>query len=235
MVIFMTETGPIEPTPGTNGGIKQSVESEPAKPELTPEGGIKASEPTKPEISPEIQALIDKVVTDRLGREKRGHEKEKAALQREKDELAKKIAEYEEKDLGELDKLQKKIERLTKDLADKDQVLSDKDLRILKMESLLTAGATPDQVPKLLKRLSGTTQEEVEADIEELKSMGWIGKPPETQATTPKPAAQGSGHPQVPDKGLKKFTQQQIKSMSTDEYSANRADIMKSLNAGLVA
>jgi len=210
-------TEPIEPTQGS-----EPVGSEPTP---APKGG---------KVDPEIQAIIDKAVTDRLAREKAAHEKEKAALDKEKaslikekDELSKKLQGFEDKDLAEMDKLQKKIERLTKELTDKDTELSGAKLKIAKTESLLAAGAMPDQIPKLLKRVAGTTEEEIAADVEELKALGWIGKPPETGAVFPKPAASGSGHPPVSDKGSRTFTRAQLK--DPEFYNANRAEIMKAL------
>jgi len=44
----------------------------------------------------------------------------------------------------------------------------------------------PEQITKLLKRVSGTTPEEIAADVEELKSLGWIG--------SVQKGADGSGH-----------------------------------------
>lgn len=219
----MTEPTINDPTP----------DPKPAATEPTPKGG-------KEKIDPEIQAIIDKAVTDRLAREKAVHEKEKAALDKEKaallkekDDLTKKLQGFEEKDLAEMDKLLKKIERMTKELTDKDTELSGAKLKLAKTDALLAAGAMPDQIPKLLKRVAGTTEEEISADVEELRALGWIGKAPEVLATTPKPAAQGAGHPPVSG-GAKKFTRAQIDTMSKEEYAANREDIKKAMAAGLI-
>ena len=222
----MTENNP-EPTPAP----------EKAEPEHTPapKGG------NKPDISPEVQAIIDKAVTDRLAREKASHEKEKAALDKEKaailkerDDLSKKIQEFEEKDLAEKDKLQKKLERLASQIQEKDKLLADKDtelsgikLSTAKTNALLAAGALPDQISKLLKRVAGTTEEEISADVEELKTLGWIGKV-EVPVT---PAATGSGHP--PPKGdAKTYTRAQLKDPVF--YKANREDIMKAVTEGRI-
>lgn len=219
-------TEPItEPTPA----------QKPAEPEPTPapKGG------NKPDISPEVQAIIDKAVTDRLAREKASHEREKAALDKEKaailkerDDLSKKIQEFEEKDLAEKDKLQKKLERLAGQIKEKEDLLAAKDaelsgikLSTAKTNALLAAGALPDQIPKLLKRVAGTTEEEISADVEELKSLGWIGK-----VEVPlQPAATGSGHP--PPKGdAKTYTREQLKDPAF--YKANREDILKASAEG---
>lgn len=223
----MTDTI-VDPTPDPKPAANDQM------PTPAPKGG-------KEKIDPEIQAIIDKAVTDRLAREKAVHEKEKAAMDKEKvallkekDELSKKLQGFEDKDLAEMDKLQKKIERLTKELSDKDTELSGVKLKSAKTDALLVAGALPDQIPKLLKRVAGTTEEEISADVEELKALGWIGKPPEVVATPPqnKPAANGSGHPPVSDKGTKTFTRAQIK--DRDFYEANRDEIQKALVEGRI-
>jgi len=192
----------------------------------TPTGGLPtpeekpADKPTeKPQITPDIQAIIDKAIQDRLGREKKNHEKRVA-------ELEAKIQDYETKDLGEIEKLQKKIEKLTKDLGDKDTELTGMRLKDAKVEALLMAGALSEQIPKLLKRVSGTTPEEIAADVEELKALGWIGKPPVVKGAT------GSGHQPVSNDSAKTFTRAQIKKMSPEEYEANREAIMKAMQAG---
>jgi len=173
----------------------------------------------KTKVTPDIQAIIDKAVQDRLGREKKSHDKRVA-------ELEAKIQEYEAQDLGEVEKLQKKVEKLTRDLSERDTELSGFRLKDAKIGALLAAGAMPEQITKLLKRVSGTTPEEIAADVEELKALGWIGKPPVVKGAT------GSGHQPVSNDSAKTFTRAQIKKMSPEEYEANREAIMKAMQAG---
>jgi len=173
----------------------------------------------KTKVTPDIQAIIDKAVQDRLGREKKSHDKRVA-------ELEAKIQEYEAQDLGEVEKLQKNVEKLTRDLSERDTELSGFRLKDAKIGALLAAGAMPEQITKLLKRVSGTTPEEIAADVEELKALGWIGKPPVVKGAT------GSGHQPVSNDSAKTFTRSQIKKMSPEEYEANREAIMKAMQAG---
>lgn len=145
-------------------------------------------------------------------------------------QLNNQIEEFKGKDLGELEKLQKKLEKVTKDLADKDTELTGTRLELTKTKALLRAGAPPEKVDSLLKRVAGTTEEEISADVQELVTLGWIGKAPEQES---KPAANGSGKPPVKD-GIKKFTKAQLSAMTPEEYDANRADIMKAMEAGQI-
>ncbi len=145
-------------------------------------------------------------------------------------QLKGKIEEFEGKDLGELEKLQKKVEKLTKDVSERDIELSGLKLKDAKITALLGAGATSEQIPKLLKRVSGTTEEEIASDVAELKEMGWIGKDPE-----PQKGAKGAGHQQVKDPpNAKSFTRSQLAKMTPEEYDKNRDDIMKAMEAGTI-
>ena len=145
-------------------------------------------------------------------------------------QLTNQIEEFKGKDLGELEKLQKKLEKATKDLADKDTELTGTRLELTKTKALLRAGAPPEKVDSLLKRVAGTTEEEISADVQELVTLGWIGKAPETES---KPAANGSGKPPVKD-SIKKFTKAQLSAMTPEEYDVNRTDIMKAMEAGQI-
>jgi len=170
------------------------------------------------------KAQVTDMITKEVGKALKKKDVELEKLQTE-------LQGFKDKDLGEVDKLQKKIEKLTKDLGEKDTELTGKNLRLAKMEALLNAGATSAQIPKLLKRVSGTTPEEIESDVKELTELGWIGKAPEPDPS--KPAANGSGKPPVKD-GIKKFTEAQLRAMKPEEYEANRADILKAMEGGLI-
>ena len=204
-------TDPIEPTAGKN---------EPGnEPTPAPSGG---NEPKKIEFT---QAELDAKFKDR---EKRGEAAAAKRFQKQIDDLTAQVDEFKSKDLGELEKLQKKVEKLTKDLGEKDTELTGLKLKDAKVEALLAAGALSEQIPKLLKRVSGTTPEEITADVEELKTLGWIGKQP-----VPK-GANGSGHPPVVNNSSKTFTRSQIKKMSPEEYESNREAIMKAMSENAI-
>lgn len=144
-----------------------AAQTEPVKePTPAPSGGEK-----KLEFS---QKELDDLIKDRLSRAEKSAAKQ---FQKQIDELTAKVQDFEGKDLGELEKLQKKLEKLTGDYAEKDKELTGATLKIAKMEALLNAGALPAQITKLLKRVSGTTPEEIESDVKELIELGWIGKP----------------------------------------------------------
>jgi len=177
-------------TPGEGGEPTPTEGGEP-----TPKGG-------KAQITPEIQAVIDKAVTDRLAREKKAHEKEKA-------ELLGKLQEFENKDLDDSEKLRKEIDGHKSTLQAKDTELSGLRLENTKIRALLKAGVKPEQVDEILGRVQGTTPEEIEADVTKLKTLGWIG-----QTETPT-AAQGAGNPGVPGTpGKKTWTKSEIQKVA---------------------
>jgi len=196
---------------------------------LTPEGGnVPTPEPKPAEKKREFtQEELDKMFSDRASQAEKATAKK---FQKQIEELTAQIDEFKGKDLGELEKLQKKLEKATKDLADKDTELTGTRLELMKTKALLRAGAPPEKVDRLLKRVAGTTEEEISADVQELVALGWIGKAPEAEG---KPAANGSGKPPVKD-SIKKFTKAQLSAMTPEEYDANRADIMKAMEAGQI-
>ncbi len=164
-------------------------------------------------------------------RQKRGEDAAAKRFQKQIDDLNSQVEEFKGKDLGELDKLKNKVEKLTKDLATKDTELSGVLLKTAKMEALLSAGIPSAKIPKLLKRVAGTTPEEIQSDVLELiEDLKLVEPEPE-----PQKSARGSGHPPVKDPpGVKTFTRAQLASMSKDDYEKNRDDIMKSMEAGKI-
>ncbi len=198
----------------------------------TPNGGNTPTPEPKPVAEPKkielTQAEFDQKVKERLDRAEKAAEKK---FQDQIKKLTDQIEEFKGKDLGELEKLQKKLEKVTKDLDEKDKELFGTTLKLAKLQALLKAGAQPDKLDGLLKRVSGSTEPEIEADVQELVSLGWVGKAPEPDPS--KPAANGSGKPPVKD-GIKKFTEAQLRAMKPEEYEANRADILKAMEGGLI-
>jgi len=178
------------------------------------------------------QAELDDLIKKRLDRAESTAAKQ---FQKKIDELTAKIQDFEGKDLGELEKLQKKLEKLTGEISEKDKELSGTTLKLAKMEALLNAGALPEQITKLLKRVSGTTPEEIESDVSELKEMGWIGGPkPEPK---PEPKNQGTGTQVAPAPGKKSLQDQltEINAKLTDPKTTprEREDLLKqSLSMG---
>ena len=164
-------TDPIEPT------------AAPIEPVNEPTAAPSAGEKKLLEFT---QEELDKKFADR---QKRGEEAAAKRFQKQIDELTAKVTDYEGKDLGELEKLQKKLEKLNGVVVEKETALTGANLKITKMEALLNAGALPEQVTKLLKRVAGTTPEEIESDVLELKELGWIGQ----KLPEPEPKPQGIG------------------------------------------
>ena len=122
------------------------------------------------------------------------------------------------------------------------------ELDLQKVNVLLGDDERLKKIPVVLKRITGTTEDEIKADIEELKTLGLFEQPkgdgtPGNGSKDKDPfaemrnkAAQGSGKipPAAGAKEPKKFSRSQIKAMSKEEYKANREDIMKATAAGLI-
>lgn len=105
-------------------------------------------------------------------------------------------------------------------------------LRLTKMEALLEAGVPSEKIPKLLKRVSGSTAEEIAADIAEMKADGLI------QAAQPPTAAQSAGKPSAPapDNAKKIWKESEIKELrlSGQLTDALMADIRQATIEGRV-
>ena len=86
-------------------------------------------------------------------------------------------------------------EKVKAELADKDKAISERDkelsgvkLENAKLRALMKAGADPEKIDALVKRVVGSTPEEIEADVAELQTLGLL------QGKTPG-GAQGAGNP----------------------------------------
>lgn len=158
-------TDPIEPTAAPKEPVETTV-----------------TEPAKKSFS---QDELDKLFADR---QKRGEEAAAKRLEKQYkaqlDELTAKLKSFEEKDLTDVEKLKKEHEKANSKLSDLTNQLTGIQLENAKLKALIKAGVQPDQLDGLLKRVAGITEEEVLADVEELKALGWIGqKPPQAPPT----------------------------------------------------
>jgi hypothetical protein len=86
-------------------------------------------------------------------------------------------------------------EKIAAELADKDKAISEKDkelsgvkLENAKLRALMKVGVDPEKAESLLKRVVGSTPEEIEADVLELQTLGLL------QSKSPG-GAQGAGNP----------------------------------------
>jgi len=126
------------------------------------------------------QADVDRIVQERLAKEK--------AKYADYDDLKAKAAQVDqltESKKTDLDKLTEQIEGLKRSQADADQ-------KALRAEVAMAKGLTPAQA----KRLAGASQEELEADADEILEAFPVPSgttpPPSRQ---PKPALSGGGDP----------------------------------------
>ena len=144
-----------------------------------------AAQPKEPEklfktfaSKKEHDDYINDITKERLDRERK-----KFADYDDLKAKAEKLKQFEDKDLTDVEKLKKEHEKASGKVSELTNELTGIRLENAKLKALIKAGANPDQLDGLLKRVSGSTEEEVLADVEELKAMGWIGVKPTTDPT----------------------------------------------------
>jgi DNA-binding transcriptional MerR regulator len=123
------------------------------------------------------------------------------------------------------------------------ETLSGTDLKIAKMEALMTAGVPSKQIPLLLQHLniSGKTREEIQTSIVQLIDLKLLSvdapanqEANQQQQGSPN-AAQGAGNTGVPlGTGKKTFTLAEVRDKSKDPgwYEANRAAVQEAMAKG---
>jgi hypothetical protein len=153
-------------------------------------------------VSGKTQAEIDVIVEDRLKRDREAREKELGVSLKDAKALIAAAKKAEDEKKTELEKLTGERDGLKGEL-------EGTKLQLAKMEALLDAGVPSDKVPKLMKRVSGKTPDDIKADIAEMKADGLI------PAATPPAAAQGAGNPGVqnPPPASKIWTEKEIKEL----------------------
>lgn len=131
------------------------------------------------------QAEVDAIVKARLARDREALEKDLGMSLKDAKALAaaKKKAD---------DDAKSEVERLTGERDQHKTEAAQARLESAKLRALMKAGAPADKVDALLKRVVGSTPEEIEADVAELAGLGLLA------AKTPH-GAQGAGNPGLQD------------------------------------
>lgn len=155
-----------------------------------------------------------------------------------------------EKDLGlPAGGLKDHIEAQKKAKLPPGETLTGPELRIAKMEALMTLGVASRQIPLILQhfQIAGKTRGEIEASIQNLISLKLLSVEGQGQAGQgqqqgqqqqpgqPPAGAQGAGNPGVPGQpGKKTFTRAEVAEKSKDPvwYEANRAAIFEAMEKG---
>jgi hypothetical protein len=122
------------------------------------------------------------------------------------------------------------------------ETLTGADLKLARMEALMTVGVPSKQIPLLLQHLniSGKTREEIAGSVQALIDLKLLSIDAPAQPGTQPPqgppnAAQGAGNPGVPGTpGKKTFTLAEVREKSKDPvwYEANRAAIQEAMAKG---
>ena len=126
------------------------------------------------------QAEIDAIVEERLGRDRRSREE---ALAKDLGMPLKDVKALIKSRQAEEEAKKTELEKLT---GERDQHRTEAQaakIEAAKVRALARAGADPDKIDALLKRVVGNLPEEIEADVKELKELGLLGGKPRQQAT----------------------------------------------------
>ena len=152
-----------------------------------------------------------------------------AAIKAEKNEWRARMRELEAK-ASQWDKLQEdsksEMEKLMDELGKHKTEAEQARLEAAKLRALMKAGAPADKVDALLKRVVGSTPEEIEADVAELAGLGLLA------AKTPT-AAQGAGNNGVQGlSAIATMTKADLAAKCKDPvwYDANRDAVLKRLS-----
>ena len=147
------------------------------------------------------QDEVDKMIADRLAREKKKYDAEKKELERKHNES---LEDYEERiktaNMTAEEKYKLEIEKRDKALAEKDGALKKIEVDGIK-KTVLSKYKLPD---KFIDRVSGGTEEEIEASVKGLQET--IGEYLKEQAGgTPPDLSGGSGGSKETDKEIQAF------------------------------
>lgn len=143
-----------------------------------------------------------------------------AAIKAEKKEWQARMKELEAK-ASQWDKLQEnsksEMEKLTGELGKHKTEAEKARLESVKLRALVKAGAPADKIDAFLKRVVGSTPEEIEADVAELAGLGLLA------AKTPQ-GAQGAGNPGLTPKKAEPTLQDELQA---EQAKGNGADPIK--------
>lgn len=140
-----------------------------------------------------------------------------------------------EKELGmSIEEAKAFIKANRKPPANKAEKLEGADLRMAKMEALMFAKVPSEKIPGLISRVQGSNKTEIEADIQQMITDGFIilqaAQPPQQKQSQPPNAAQGAGNPGVPGTpGKKTWKRSEIKNMSREDHLKNKDEIFAAM------
>ena len=196
--------------------------SEGSQPAAESQGGQQPAEQGKT-FSPED---VDRIVQERLKSDRESLEKELGLGMKLKDIKAVLKAHKEAED-AKKSELEKHVER-NKEL---EGALSNTTAELLKLRLAIDAQIPLEKLPKVLKYVNGSTEEEIAASIAEFKADWGIVQPPGkvgTSANPANPATQAGGA------NITGMTRAELaeKSKDIEWYRKNQDAIMKALEKG---
>jgi hypothetical protein len=226
---------------GDESGVKEGSGKGPEA-DSNKDKGSKDKELEKKYSEADVEAIFNR----KFGQKMYALEKKYGMTLDELKAKADELDKLKEGSKSELEKLTGNLARAEKKIAELEAAKSKAELDIQKVNVLLGNDERFKKIPLVLKRITGTTEDEIKADIEELKTLGLFEQPKgdgtagngsgkDPFADMRNKAAQGSGKtPPAAGKEPKTFSRSQIKGMSKEEYKANREEIMAATAANLI-
>jgi hypothetical protein len=137
--------------------------------------GSENAEQTKEETYSKAQLteLISKEVGKVVAKHSKKYDDLKAELEAEK-----------RKALPDPEKIKAELADKEKAIADREKELSGAKLENAKLRALMKAGVDAEKADSLMKRIIGSTPEEIDADVQELKALGLISQASKGLGTT---------------------------------------------------
>lgn len=157
----------------------------PATPPADSAGGQPAQPPAAEPGKTLTQAEVDAIVKARLARDREALEKDLGMSLKDAKILAAAKKKADDDAKSEVDRLKGEVDTHKTDA-------QQARLEAAKLRALVKAGVPADKVDALLKRVVGSTPEEIEADVLDLAGLGLLA------AKTPI-GAQGAGNPGLPN------------------------------------
>ncbi|MFA5408738.1 MAG: hypothetical protein WC343_08220 [Bacilli bacterium] len=201
---------------------KETIVSEGSQPAAESQGGQQPAEQGKTFSTEDV----DRIVQERLKSDRESLEKELGLGMKLKDVKAVLKAHKEAED-AKKSELERHVEK-NKEL---EGALTATQAELLKLRLAIDAQIPADRLPKVLKYVNGSTEEEIAASIAEIKAdWGLIAQPPGKVGAGANPANPAT----PPGSNLAGMTRAELaqKSKDIDWYRKNQDAIMKALENG---
>ena len=159
---------------GDESGVKEGSGNGPETDNKTDSNkGSKDKELEKKYSEADVEAIFNR----KFGQKMYALEKKYGMTLDELKAKADELDKLKESDKSELEKLTGNLARAEKKITELEAAKSKAELDLQKVNVLLVNDERFKKIPLVLKRITGTTENEIKADIEELKTLGLFEQP----------------------------------------------------------